>query len=94
MIKIEDKDISKNEFSFNLKLTKDELAYLLKNVMTRHKYLCRTYDFIKESSDDFGDKEYQIYIAQKRKKNQERNKKMEFLLGLRIKLKNKYLELG
>jgi len=88
MIKIED------DFKFNLKLTKNELGYLNKSVTTRYKYLCRTYDFIKKSSDDFGDKEYQIYIAQKRKKNQEKNEKMEFLLALKIKLTNKILELG
>jgi len=69
VIKIEGKDIPiKDEFSFNLKLTKEELEHLLELVITQYEYC------IKFNS----------------KYNKKDSEKEYFLLGIMIKLKNKY----
>ena len=58
------------DFNFNLKLTKEELEYLLELAITQYEY-CIKYDSKYNKKDT--EKEY-------------------FLLGLTIKLRNKYLE--
>ena len=64
-------DKPKSEFSFNLKLTKEELEHLLELVITQYEY-CIKFDS---------------------KYNKNNTEKEYFLLGLMIKLRNKYLEL-
>ncbi|MCK4447408.1 MAG: hypothetical protein KAW56_10055 [Candidatus Marinimicrobia bacterium] len=65
-----DKPKSAFDFNFNLKLTKEELEYLLELATTQYEY-CIKYDSKYNKKDS--EKEY-------------------FLLGLTIKLRNKYLE--
>ena len=71
--KMPDPNWPKDEFKFNLKLTKNELEYL-------HRLVTR---------------EYKIYLRVGNKSDiTDLDEKQYFLLGLTIKLKNKFLELG
>jgi len=65
-------EIKKDEYIFNLKLEKEEIAYLFKLAIAEYKYYLETYIFHSKNND---------------------NEKGHFLLGLIIKLRNKYWEL-